>query len=124
MWKILCASIDGGVRSEAEKLGRGTSYFKVKCVPDLDEMFVAAISETFDAYVLDTSLRRDSPLDLVRAIRNADPVSKILCLSLNESNRYKAIAAGADVFIKLPDEMHLLRLRVEDLFDKVGTELG
>lgn len=118
MWKILCASVEEDIRSEIEKLGQGTSFYKVKCVASIDEMFLAFITEPFDAYILDTSLRQESTIELVRAIRAADPKGKIVCLSTNESNRFKAIDAGADAFLVIPDEFHLLRLKIEDLFDE------
>lgn len=118
MWKILCASVDQDIRSEIEKLGQGTSFFEIKCVSSVDEMFWAVVTESFDAYILDASLRNEATAELVRSIRAADQAGKIVCLSTNEANRFKALDAGANVFLTIPDEFHLLRLKIEDLFDE------
>lgn len=122
MWKILCATRDDQVRSEFEKLGQQTSFYQVQCVSNADEMFWSAVTETFDAYVLDTGLRPESATDLCRAIRAADENGGIVCMSRVEDDRFRALDAGADLFLKLPGELHLLRLRIEDLFDTVTTK--
>ena len=117
MWKILCGTYDVEVQTEVEKLGQHTSFYHVKCVSTAEDMFWAVVSESFDLYVLDAGLRPESATDLCRAVRAADDNGGIVCLSRSEADQFKALDAGADLFLKIPNELHLLRLRIEDLVD-------
>ena len=115
MWKILCATNNIEVRSEIEKLGQNTSFFQVKCVSTSDDMFWSVVSERFDLYIVDADLRPGSAADLCRAIRACDDKGGIICLSSAETDRFATVESGADFFLKVPADIHLLRLKVEDL---------
>ena len=117
MWKLLCATRDHKVRSEIEKLGKQSSSFHVKYVSTAEDAFWTAVTENFDLYVLDVDLRPESATDLCRAIRAADDTGVVVCVSSVENDRPKALDAGADLFLKVPQELHLLRLSIEALFD-------
>jgi len=117
MWKILCVTADNGVRGEMEKLGQHNAFYRVKCVSTVDELCMAAVTESFDIFTLDSSVRREPVSDLCRAVRAADEDAVIVSLSENEAERYKSLDAGADLFLKLPNELKLLASKIDDLLD-------
>ena len=117
MWKILCVSGDSDVRGEIEKLEQHNAFYRVKCVSTVDGLLLAAITESFDIFILDSSIRREPVSDLCRAVRLADEEAVIISLSDNEADRHKALDAGADMFLKLPNELKLLASNIDDLLD-------
>lgn len=115
MWKIICASYDDDVRSQVEKLEQYNSFYRVKRVSNTDELCLAAVTESFDVYILDSSIEVLSVLCGV--IRSADEDALIISLSENEADRHKALDAGANMFLKLPNELKLLPSKIDDLLD-------
>ena len=117
MWKILCVSSDCDVRSEIEKLEQHNAFYRIKCVSTVDELVLAAVTETFDMFVLDSSISGDPISILCRAVRASDEDAVIVSLSENEDHRHQALDAGADLSLKLPNELKLLASKIDDLLD-------
>jgi len=117
MWMILCLSTDCDIRSEIEKLELHNAFYRVKSVSAVDELLLAAVTETFDMFILDSSIHDEPVSDLCRAVRAADIDAVIVSLSEGEADRHKALDAGADLFVKLPNELKLLASKIDDLLD-------
>lgn len=117
MWNILCATKHDEVRAEIDRLGLHTAFFSLKHVSTAGDMYWSVITESFDVYIFDLSLQRSSTAGLCKVIRSAVDGTVIVLLSRNETDRDRALLAGADVFLRLPQDLHLLRLRIENLLD-------
>ncbi|MBY0421562.1 MAG: response regulator transcription factor [Parvularculaceae bacterium] len=85
-----------------------------------------ALSETFDAVVLDRNLPGLDGLSVLRALRAASKTTPVLILSAlaHADERINGLRAGADDYLAKPYAFSELCLRLENLMRKGGSAVG
>jgi hypothetical protein len=81
------------------------------------------IARRFDAYVIDANRSEDGALGICRTIRNVDDDGALICVSDN-GNGEKLLDAGADLVLKMPDDLGRLRHTIDDLLDGPKNKSG
>jgi DNA-binding response OmpR family regulator len=75
------------------------------------------IAQKFDVYVIDATMPGESAAGLCGTIRTVDEDGMIICISPTEADREKLLAAGGDLFIKMPEEVGRIRRLIAELLD-------
>ena len=82
-----------------------------------------ARSEHFDLYLLDNRLPDGTGVELCRQIRELHPSAPILFLSaaVTETDRRRAIKAGAQSFLRKPNDLENLEPTISRLLNTTGA---
>lgn len=75
------------------------------------------VARQFDVYLVDAGMPGESAVAICRTIRNVDRDGVVICLSAEETDSEKLLAAEADYFIKIPDGLGRIRQTIDNLLD-------
>src|SRR5581483_4588291 len=90
---------------------------RVTCVATIEEALELLARSAFDLYLLDTRLPDGSGIELCRQIRASDPNTPIIFFSAAafETDKRRAIEAGADAYVTKPIDPSFLVQKVAGL---------
>ena len=86
------------------------------------EIMAWLVARKFDVYVVDVKMSGESALGVCRTIRTVDKDGAVICISDENADREELLDAGADLFLKLPDEMGKIRRTIDDLLDSPKSD--
>jgi DNA-binding response OmpR family regulator len=98
--------------------------YEVTILDSTEEALELMSQRAFDLYIFDQPWREPSGLELCRKVREKDGVTPIILFSVmsRETDRYKAMAAGASAYLIKADEIDQLAGLVKRLLsDKVAA---
>ena len=95
--------------------------FELRLAGTVSEGLEFARSEEFDLYLVADDLAEGTGIELCRRLREFDEETPILFWSafVRESDREEAMSAGANAFLKKPEDFYDLLMTVYQLIDQV-----
>jgi DNA-binding response OmpR family regulator len=80
------------------------------------------VARKFDVYVVDANMTSESAVGICRTIRTVDKDGAVICVSPDKADESRLLDAGADLFLKVPDEIGKIRRTVDDLLDSPKSD--
>ncbi|HEV7642994.1 MAG TPA: response regulator [Pyrinomonadaceae bacterium] len=104
-------------------LQQADGSYEITTLNSADEAVELLSQRAFDLYIFDQPWRQPSGLSLCRKVREKDGKTPILIFSVmsRDSDREKAMAAGANVYLIKVDDIDLLTTTVKRLLDGDGV---
>jgi DNA-binding response OmpR family regulator len=100
-----------------KQLQENGTWYDVVCAREPAEIMAWLVARTFDLYLVDNRMSRESALGVCRSIRSVDDDGAIICISDDIDDRDTLLEAGADLFMKKPDAVPHLRRTIDDVLD-------
>ena len=100
-----------------KQLQENGTWYEVVCARQPAEIMAWLVARTFDLYLVDNQMSRESALGVCRSIRSVDGDGAIICISDDNDDRDTLLDAGADLFMKMPDAVEHLRRTIDDVLD-------
>jgi two-component system OmpR family response regulator len=117
--RILCAEPHGDTCELIGLLLRQEGY-EVRWAASIAESLKLAAAESFDLYILNTQYFDGDGIELCRRLRALNPETPLLLLSENIStyDRRRALEAGAQNYLPLPDALANIAQTVSAIFKR------
>ena len=122
MTKLLIVEDDGDVRDLVSLVLREEGY-AVDAAPDATEGLSLAMTNDYDALVLDVRLPDGNGMDIARALRREQRSVPILMLTAQRtpSDAVRGLDAGADDYLGKPFDVTELKARIRSLLRRGGA---
>lgn len=117
------ALLEDNVELREEILARGLrNYgFDVVGVGESKYLFLAMLTQSFDAVVIDVGLPRESGLDVARQLREVSPVGIVILTSnRRKETRLTALMESADAFLSKPVEVDVLAATLHSVMRRIA----
>jgi DNA-binding response OmpR family regulator len=92
------------------------------CASSRAEIMAWLVARKFDVYVVDSTAAGETAVGVCNTIRTVDKEGAVICVSPDGDDREPLLDAGADLVLRLPDELNQLRRTIDDLLESPHSE--